>query len=172
MFTFETQVHPLLLKAEFHLVVRHLCLQCQGLCILSWGASWVSGYLIFWSADESWRKQHGDLFSGHSCPMPALDPMSKHTCTEVSLGTSPQNPTSTQSTLSQASVVGNKQQVLRNFSEWNSTTGKQGAAAQVHAICRGRIRLPRTSDKLEKWLKHEEPHEDKQTAETSDYTYI
>ena len=23
---------------------------------------------------ESLRKQHGDLFSGHSCPMPALDP--------------------------------------------------------------------------------------------------
>lgn len=79
---------------------------------------------------ESLRKQHGDLFSGHSCPMPALDPMSEHTCTEVSMGTSPQNPVSKQSTLSQGSVMGNKQQVLRNFPEWNSTTGKQGAAAR------------------------------------------
>lgn len=119
---------------------------------------------------ESLRKQHEDLFSEHSCPMSALDPMSEHTCTEVSTVTSPRSPVSTQRV-----PKGQWWAISSRCSETSRNETQQqgsGTAAQVHAIGRGEARLPRTSGELEKRLKHGESHQDKQTAKTSDYTYI
>lgn len=114
---------PYFFKAEFHLVVEALVPTMPR-------SSWVSGYLVFWSADESWRKQHGDLFSGHSCPMPAPDLMSEAHLHRKSRWREPAHRTPRHmSTLSQSVCGGNviSSRCSETSPEWNSTTGKQGA---------------------------------------------